>query len=68
MYVVFLMTVKPTSCLSEQDEESVPVELRSLPEYKELLQLKRLKKQKLQEIQEDKTEIRHIGYKVKTAP
>lgn len=47
----------------DSDEESVPVELRSLPEYKELLQLKRLKKQKLQEIQEDKTEIRHIGYK-----
>uniref|UniRef100_A0A3Q0SVJ4 ZZ-type zinc finger-containing protein 3 n=1 Tax=Amphilophus citrinellus TaxID=61819 RepID=A0A3Q0SVJ4_AMPCI len=47
----------------DSDEESVPVELRSLPEYKELLELKRLKKQKLQEIQEDKAEIRHIGYK-----
>lgn len=47
----------------DSDEESVPVELRSLPEYKELLELKRLKKQKLQEIQEDNAEIRHIGYK-----
>ena len=52
-----------------QDEESVPVEFRNLPEYKELLELKRLKKQKLQklqEIQEDKVGVRHAGYKVKT--
>ncbi|XP_029380702.1 ZZ-type zinc finger-containing protein 3 [Echeneis naucrates] len=47
----------------DSDEESVPVELRNLPEYKELLELKRLKKQKLQEIQEDKVGVRHIGYK-----
>lgn len=54
-------------CISlAQDEESVPVELRTLPEYKELLELKRLKKQKLQEIQEDKVGVRHVGYKVKT--
>uniref|UniRef100_A0A7N8XKU9 ZZ-type zinc finger-containing protein 3 n=1 Tax=Mastacembelus armatus TaxID=205130 RepID=A0A7N8XKU9_9TELE len=45
------------------DEESVPVELRNLPEYKELLELKRLKKQKLQEIQEEKGGVRHVGYK-----
>lgn len=51
--------------LHSQDEESVPVELRNLPEYKELLELKRLKKQKLQEIQEDKVGVRHVGYKVK---
>ncbi|XP_067331918.1 ZZ-type zinc finger-containing protein 3 isoform X2 [Channa argus] len=47
----------------DSDEESVPVELRDLPEYKELLELKRLKKQKLQEIQEDKAGVRHLGYK-----
>uniref|UniRef100_A0A673BF03 ZZ-type zinc finger-containing protein 3 n=1 Tax=Sphaeramia orbicularis TaxID=375764 RepID=A0A673BF03_9TELE len=47
----------------DSDDEGVPVELRNLPEYKELLELKRLKKQKLQEIQEDKTSVRHVGYK-----
>uniref|UniRef100_A0A7N6AF17 ZZ-type zinc finger-containing protein 3 n=1 Tax=Anabas testudineus TaxID=64144 RepID=A0A7N6AF17_ANATE len=47
----------------DSDEESVPVELRNLPEYKELLELKRLKKQKLQEIQDDKAGVRHVGYK-----
>uniref|UniRef100_A0A8D3D4V8 ZZ-type zinc finger-containing protein 3 n=1 Tax=Scophthalmus maximus TaxID=52904 RepID=A0A8D3D4V8_SCOMX len=47
----------------DSDEESVPVELRNLPEYKELLELKRLKKQKLQEIQEDKVGVRHVGFK-----
>lgn len=50
--------------LSVQDEESIPMELRDLPEYKELLQLKRLKKKTLQDIREDKTRIQHIGYKV----
>ncbi|MEQ2268415.1 ZZ-type zinc finger-containing protein 3, partial [Xenotaenia resolanae] len=47
----------------DSDEESVPVELRNLPEYKELLQLKRLKKQKLQEIREDNAGVQHMGYK-----
>ncbi|XP_008277861.1 ZZ-type zinc finger-containing protein 3 isoform X2 [Stegastes partitus] len=47
----------------DSDDESVPVELRNLPEYKELLELKRLKKQKLQEIQEDKAGVQHVGYK-----
>jgi len=42
------------------------MELRNLPEYKELLELKRLKKQTLQEIHEDTAEMRHVGYKVKT--
>lgn len=42
------------------------MELRNLPEYKELLELKRLKKQTLHEIQEDKAGVRHVGYKVKT--
>lgn len=50
-----------------KDEESIPVELRNLPEYKELLELKRLKKQKLQEIQEDKVIMRHVGYKVRSS-
>lgn len=52
-------------CRQSQDEESVPMELRNLPEYKELLQLKRLKKQKLQEIREDNGAVQHLGYKVK---
>lgn len=56
------------ACLSAflhtQDDEGVPVELRNLPEYKELLELKRLKKQKLREIQEDKPSAQHVGYKV----
>lgn len=43
------------------------MDLRNLPEYKELLELKRLKKQTLQEIHEDKAGMRHVGYKVKTA-
>ncbi|KAM4727784.1 ZZ-type zinc finger-containing protein 3 [Anableps anableps] len=47
----------------DSDEESVPVELRNLQEYKELLQLKRLKKQKLQEIREDNAGVQHMGYK-----
>ncbi|XP_062259768.1 ZZ-type zinc finger-containing protein 3 [Platichthys flesus] len=47
----------------DSDEESVPVELRNLPEYKELLELKRLKKQKLQEFQEEKVGVRHLGFK-----
>lgn len=53
-------------CLHQQsqDEESVPVELRNLQEYKELLQLKRLKKQKLQEIREDNAGVQHMSYKV----
>lgn len=47
-----------------QDEDGVPVELRHLPEYKELLELKKLKKQKLQEIQAESALTQHIGYKV----
>lgn len=49
-----------------QDEEAIPVELRNLPEYKELLELKRLKKQTLREIQDDKDGVRHVGFKVNT--
>jgi hypothetical protein len=51
-----------------QDEEGVPVELRHLPEYKELLELKRLKKHKLQEIQAESSMALHHGYKVHTSP
>lgn len=57
-----LLTAAPT-----QDEETIPVELRNLPEYKQLLELKRLKKQTLREIQDDKEGVRHAGYKVTTA-
>lgn len=47
----------------DSDDEAIPVELRNLPEYKELLELKRLKKQTLQEIHDDKAGMRHAGYK-----
>ncbi|XP_074545727.1 ZZ-type zinc finger-containing protein 3 isoform X2 [Halichoeres trimaculatus] len=47
----------------DSDEEGIPVELRNLPEYKELLELKRLKKQALHEFQEEKVGVRHVGYK-----
>lgn len=43
------------------------MELRNLPEYKQLLELKRLKKQTLRDIQDDKEGVRHVGYKVTTA-
>ncbi|KAM4604817.1 ZZ-type zinc finger-containing protein 3 [Polymixia lowei] len=49
--------------VDDSDEEGVPMELRHLPEYKELLELKRLKKQKLREIQEESTVVQHPGYK-----
>ncbi|KAK6302225.1 hypothetical protein J4Q44_G00265800 [Coregonus suidteri] len=45
------------------DEDGVPVELRHLPEYKELLELKRMKKHKLQEIQAESGMALHHGYK-----
>uniref|UniRef100_A0A8C6TK67 ZZ-type zinc finger-containing protein 3 n=1 Tax=Neogobius melanostomus TaxID=47308 RepID=A0A8C6TK67_9GOBI len=48
---------------ADESDEEVPMELRTLPEYKELLELKRLKKQKLQEIQDDQTNFRHVGFK-----
>ncbi|XP_031662518.1 ZZ-type zinc finger-containing protein 3-like isoform X2 [Oncorhynchus kisutch] len=47
----------------DTDEEGVPVELRHLPEYKELLELKRMKKHKLQEIQAECSMALHHGYK-----
>uniref|UniRef100_A0A8C8IPQ9 ZZ-type zinc finger-containing protein 3 n=1 Tax=Oncorhynchus tshawytscha TaxID=74940 RepID=A0A8C8IPQ9_ONCTS len=47
----------------DTDEECVPVELRHLPEYKELLELKRMKKHKLQEIQAESSMALHHGYK-----
>ena len=51
-------------CVS-QDEETIPLEYRHLPEYKELLELKRQKKQKLQELQDDSALAQHPGYKVR---
>ncbi|XP_034146644.1 ZZ-type zinc finger-containing protein 3 isoform X2 [Esox lucius] len=47
----------------DSDEEGVPLELRHLPEYKELLELKRMKKHKLQEIQSESSTTIHHGYK-----
>uniref|UniRef100_A0AAZ3NYU8 ZZ-type zinc finger-containing protein 3 n=1 Tax=Oncorhynchus tshawytscha TaxID=74940 RepID=A0AAZ3NYU8_ONCTS len=52
-----------SACVYVQDEECVPVELRHLPEYKELLELKRMKKHKLQEIQAESSMALHHGYK-----
>lgn len=64
---MYAFTYVSLSFLHTQDEEAIPMDLRNLPEYKELLELKRLKKQTLQEIHEDKAGMRHVGYKVKTA-
>ncbi|XP_015210838.2 ZZ-type zinc finger-containing protein 3 isoform X3 [Lepisosteus oculatus] len=47
----------------ESDEESIPVEYRHLPEYKELMQLKKLKKQKLHEMCTENSLVQHIGFK-----
>ncbi|KAG9273718.1 ZZ-type zinc finger-containing protein 3 [Astyanax mexicanus] len=47
----------------DSDEDSVPVELRHLPEYKELQELKRLRKQKIQEIHSESALAQHMGYK-----
>ncbi|TRY77694.1 hypothetical protein DNTS_018890 [Danionella cerebrum] len=47
----------------ESDEDGVPVELRHLPEYRELLELKRLKKQKLHQLQAESALTQHLGYK-----
>ncbi|KAL0966972.1 hypothetical protein UPYG_G00302920 [Umbra pygmaea] len=47
----------------ESEEDGVPVELRNLPEYKELLELKKMKKHKLQEIQAESSVALHHGYK-----
>lgn len=47
-----------------KDEDDVPMELRHLPEFKELLELKRLRKQKIHELQSESALMQHIGYKV----
>ncbi|KAF7705916.1 ZZ-type zinc finger-containing protein 3 isoform X2 [Silurus meridionalis] len=47
----------------DSDEDSVPVELRHLPEFKELQELKRLRKQKIHELQSDNGLMQHAGYK-----
>lgn len=48
----------------EQDEESIPVTYRELPEYKELLEFKKLKKQKLQQMHAESGFVQHVGFKV----
>lgn len=50
-----------------QDEDGVPVELRHLPEYKELLELKRLRKQKIHDLRSESVLTQHVGYKVQRA-
>ncbi|KAL4608274.1 ZZ-type zinc finger-containing protein 3 isoform X2 [Arapaima gigas] len=52
-----------TGADSLSDEETLPLECRHLPEYKELLDLKRLKKRKLQEIHTESTLTQHTGYR-----
>ncbi|XP_060784973.1 ZZ-type zinc finger-containing protein 3 isoform X2 [Neoarius graeffei] len=47
----------------DSDEDGVPVELRHLPEYKELQELKRLRKQKIHELQSESVLMQHVGYK-----
>ncbi|KAF3819707.1 hypothetical protein GH733_015216 [Mirounga leonina] len=49
---------------AKQDEESIPIMYRNLPEYKELLQFKKLKKQKLQQMQAESGFVQHVGFKV----
>lgn len=51
-------------CSFQQDEESIPIMYRNLPEYKELLQFKKLKKQKLQQMQAESGFVQHVGFKV----
>ncbi|KAF7662585.1 hypothetical protein LDENG_00231790 [Lucifuga dentata] len=53
----------PDPSADDSEEEGIPLELRNLPEYKELLELKRLKKQKIQEFREESAGVRHVGYK-----
>ncbi|MGH0119558.1 UNVERIFIED_CONTAM: hypothetical protein FKN15_032383 [Acipenser sinensis] len=48
---------------STVDEESIPIEYRHLPEYKELLQLKKVKKLKLQQIHAESALVQHLGFK-----
>lgn len=43
------------------------MELRHLPEYKELQELKRLRKQKIHELQSESAFTQHVGYKVQPA-
>ncbi|MGH0148574.1 UNVERIFIED_CONTAM: hypothetical protein FKN15_026502 [Acipenser sinensis] len=47
----------------DSDEESIPIEYRHLPEYKELLQLKKMKKLKLQQIHAESALVQHLGFK-----
>lgn len=47
-----------------QDEESIPITYRELPEYKELLEFKKLKKQKLQQMHAESGFVQHVGFKV----
>jgi hypothetical protein len=46
----------------EQDDESIPMELRHTKEYRQILCLKKMRRQRLQE--EKGLSVRHIGFKV----
>ncbi|XP_041133876.1 ZZ-type zinc finger-containing protein 3-like isoform X2 [Polyodon spathula] len=47
----------------DSDEESIPIEYRHLPEYKELMQLKKMKKLKLLQIHAESALVQHLGFK-----
>lgn len=51
-----------------QDDESIPLELRHLPEYKELQELKRIRKHKIRELHSEGSLPMHAGYKVPHIP
>ncbi|XP_026854125.2 ZZ-type zinc finger-containing protein 3 [Electrophorus electricus] len=53
----------PDHGADDSDEDSMPADLRHLPEYKELQELKRLRKQKIQELQGESSLAQHVGYK-----
>lgn len=57
MFLIFILN-------HEQDEESIPITYRELPEYKELLEFKKLKKQKLQQMHAESGFVQHVGFKV----
>ncbi|XP_062849900.1 ZZ-type zinc finger-containing protein 3 isoform X2 [Trichomycterus rosablanca] len=50
--------------MPDSDDESIPVELRHLPEYKELQELQRIRKHKIRELHSESSLPQHVGYKL----
>jgi len=50
--------------LFAQEEESIPIELRGTPEYRELQRLKQLRKAKTQDAAQSSSQTEHVGFKV----